>query len=787
MTENRYFENGNGISRYNGSYNMSLNSLFALALLHLIGWPIMGAAANSQTPTERPNILLIIADDWSFPHASVYGDRSVKTPHFDRIAREGLLFDHAYVSSPSCTPSRASILTGQHFWRLKEGANLYGPLRPEFQTYPQILEEHGYFVGYSEKGWGPGNHDGRDHNPAGPYFRDFTDFLSNKPQGAPFCYWFGSFNPHRGYQVGSGEKAGINLKNIDLPPFFPDVPEVRGDLADYYAEVQDFDDEIGEILFSLEQIEQLDKTLIVVTSDNGMPFPRCKSNLYDFGVRVPLAIRWRQHFDFSGIRSIPISLTDLAPTFLEAAGIEIPDEVTGQSLLPLFRDDGGSLIREYVYFGKERHVPGQEQGDWRGYPMRAIRSHQYLYIENLFPHLWPAGTPNFQTASFYPGYFADIDGSPTRSYMIRHRQDSKDYEEIYHASFNRRPAEELYDLRTDPDQVINVASDPAYQKIKTTLFEALQKERINTGDPRLTGDDEVFENFPYTGGTILPPTFVRKNRHFATFKIDAFPTSQMGNPTVEILTPINVRYEERFPVIYMLDGQNLFHEITASTNSERPDWQVDEVLDSMHLATGMDKAIVVGIHSDPVDRTHHFTPDRPARTESAEASQEGDDIEGRSKHHRPQAKDYLRFIVDELKPYIDANFKVKREKEATFIAGADLAGLTSTYAICEYPDVFGGSASLSPSWSILDDAIISYLTDHLPDPTTHRIFFDHFRSDIDLVSSRYQEEVDDIVIAKGYDRNSNWNTRVLGATESEHRWRNRLTAALQFLLDINSR
>src|SRR6185503_13989215 len=192
---------------------------------------------------QRPNILLVVADDWSHPHAGAYGDRTVKTPAFDRVAREGALFENAFTTAPSCTPSRAAILTGQTPHRLAEGGNLHSFLPARFAVYPDLLEAAGYHVGFTGKGWGPGRFEpgGRTRNPAGPAFESFEAFLQKRPSGAPFCYWFGSNHPHRPYQAGSGARAGLRAESVAVPAFLPDTPEVRNDLLDYYQEVQLFD------------------------------------------------------------------------------------------------------------------------------------------------------------------------------------------------------------------------------------------------------------------------------------------------------------------------------------------------------------------------------------------------------------------------------------------------------------------------------------------------------------------------------------------------------------------
>lgn len=451
---------------------------------------------------SRPNILFAIADDWGWPHAGVYGDPVVKTPTFDRLAREGILFDHAYVSSPSCTPSRGAILTGQWHWRLEGAANLWSVFPDKFATYPEIMAKAGYFVGVSGKGWGPGRTESAGRQPAGKRFRNFQQFLSQRPEGKPFCYWLGTSDPHRPYKKGSGKASGMDITKIKLPACFPDSPEVRNDVADYYFEVQRFDKLVGDALKSLEEIGELDNTMIVMTGDHGMPFPRGKSNLYDTGVRVPLAVRWPAGIQASRTINDFVSLTDLAPTFLEAASIEVPADMTGHSLLDLFgQKKSGQPVpdRDFVLVGKERHVPGQERPDMGGYPCRAIRTHDFLYIRNFKPDRWPNGTPHYEKAAIKGAWLADCDNGPTKTYMVENRTASANHERLYDLAFAKRPAEELYDLKKDPDQLDNVASDPDYSEVKKQLAARLTAKLKESGDPRIVGGVD-FDSFKYLGG-----------------------------------------------------------------------------------------------------------------------------------------------------------------------------------------------------------------------------------------------------------------------------------------------
>lgn len=484
-------------------------------LLALSPWhPARGA--EDPAAESRPNILFAIADDWGWPHAGAYGDPVVETPTFDRIAREGVLFRHAYVSSPSCTPSRGAILTGQWHWRLEQGANLWSVFPDKFATYPELLQEDGYVAGVTGKGWGPGRTETPGRNLAGQRYKNFRSFLEQRDDGEPFCFWLGSSDPHRPYERGSGRASGMDLQAIDLPGCFPDHPTVRGDVADYYFEVQRFDRLVGDALAALQEIGELDNTIVVMTGDHGMPFPRGKSNLYDLGTRVPLAIRWPDKVP--GGRTVDdfVSLTDLAVTFLDAAsGVEPPEGMTGRSLMPILASEKSGRVdpkRDYVLTGKERHVPSQEEPNMGGYPSRAIRTHDFLYIRNFRPERWPNGTPNYRQAAIPGAWYADTDNGPTKSYIIENRDKDATHRKYYELSFGKRPAEELYDLNLDPEQLHNVADDPVYADVKQRLSEKLMDRLQATGDPRAFGKGDKFDEYRYLGGAPKHPDWRGQDR-----------------------------------------------------------------------------------------------------------------------------------------------------------------------------------------------------------------------------------------------------------------------------------
>lgn len=456
---------------------------------------IIARRSKALAADRRPNILYCLGDDYSWPHAGVYGDKVVHTPTFDRVAREGVLFTHTFCAAPSCTPSRAAMLTGQAPHRLEEGGNLHGFLPARFKVYPDLLEEAGYRVGFTRKGWGPGNVEagGRKRNPAGPVYANFEAFLKSTPEEKPFCFWFGSNDPHRPYPLGAGLKLGLKLEDVQVPPIWPDTPEVRSDILDYYFKVERFDRDVGELLRLLEASGKLDNTIVVMTGDNGWPFPRAKANLYDAGTRQPLAVRWPAMAKGGRILDDFINLTDLAPTFLEAGGLKPLPEMTGRSFLGLVTGSERPGQRTRTFVERERHA-NVRKGDL-SYPARAIRTREYLYIRNFRPDRWPAGDPEMYVAV---GPYGDCDAGPTKEFILDHRSEEK-YAKYYELAFAKRPAEELYDLAHDPHQLTNVADRAGFDGTKKRLRAELDRWMKETADPRATVDDDRWDKYPYFG------------------------------------------------------------------------------------------------------------------------------------------------------------------------------------------------------------------------------------------------------------------------------------------------
>ncbi len=463
------------------------------------------AALPVVAQAKRPNILFAIADDWGWPHAGAYGCTWVETPAFDRLAAEGVLLANCFTSNPKCSPCRASILTGRNTWQLEEAVNHFGVFPANWEVFPDLLEKAGYRVGYTGKGWGPGDYKagGFARNPAGPeyarhtleppfrsmsnkdYAGNFEDFLEGREPGQPFCFWFGTHEPHRAFQDGAGAISGKRHQDVDLPAFYPDDVTIRRDLADYAVESEWFDTHLGRILAKLEEIGELDSTLVIATSDHGMPFPRVKGQIYEYGFHLPLAVRWGGGREGRTVEDF-INVRDFAPTILEVAGVEVPDSMTGSSFAGILDSDEGGWIdpdRNRMLVGKERHDLGRPN-DW-GYPVRAIRTPEYLYVRNYEPDRWPAGNPE-------TGY-RNCDGSPTKSRLVGRFDDN------YRLSFGKRPAEELYRVDRDRDCVHDLADDPALATVKKDLRAELQARLEADGDPRALGEAGVFDTYKYTG------------------------------------------------------------------------------------------------------------------------------------------------------------------------------------------------------------------------------------------------------------------------------------------------
>lgn len=478
--------------------------------------PILGMGQSSDK-NNSPNILFAIADDASYPHMGAYGTEWIETPAFDRVAEQGILFNRAYVPNPKCAPSRSIILTGRNSWQLEEAANHWPYFPQKFKVFPEVLAEHGYFVGATGKKWAPGIAETADGEPrsltgiaydeyrAEPptsmisntdYAANFKAFLEDRPAGQPFSFWYGSREPHRRYEYRSGVvKGGKDPADIgSIPAFWPDNDSIRIDMLDYAFEIEHFDRHLGKMLALLEEYGELQNTIVVVTADNGMPFPRIKGQTYEHSAHMPLAIMWPEGIEQAGrVVDDFVSFADFAPTFIELAGLDWEETgmhpTVGWSLTDIFTSEKGGQVnpqRDHVLLGKERHDVGRPY-DW-GYPIRGIIRGDMMYLRNFEPNRWPVGNPE-------TGYL-NTDGSPTKTFILDHRSTAGMYH-YWDQNFGKRPAEELYNIAKDPDALHNLADDPEYsetkQKLKTELYQTLKEQE----DPRMFGRGHVFDGYRY--------------------------------------------------------------------------------------------------------------------------------------------------------------------------------------------------------------------------------------------------------------------------------------------------
>lgn len=460
---------------------------------------------------NRPNILLCIADDASRLTFGPYGCGYSNTPAVDYLAANGVVFTNAYTQNPKSSPSRACLVTGMFSWQLKEAANHWPKFPDQFRCYPHIMMDNGYYVGFTGKGWGPGLFD-MDYNPAGPEYNHITDknvpakgissidyaenfryFLENNTDNKPFCFWLGTKEPHRGYELDSWKRNGKNIEDVNVQPFLPQNDIVKGDLLDYTVEVEWFDRHIGEAIKILEEKGLLDNTVIIVTSDHGMPFPRVKGQIYDEAFHVPFVVYWKGRIKPGRTVSDYIGFHDVAPTVMEIAGMTPDPQMSGKSFLDVLMSGSNGRIdksRDHMILCKERHDVGRanEDGVDLGYPVRAIKTDRYLYVRNYEPLRWPVGNPEY-------GY-RNCDDSPTKSYLMSLAPEDSDYG-LFELSFGMRPEEELYLVKKDPHCMNNVAYDKRYRTVKRRLLKQMESELKSSGDPRMFGKGYWFDHYPH--------------------------------------------------------------------------------------------------------------------------------------------------------------------------------------------------------------------------------------------------------------------------------------------------
>jgi len=524
-----------------------MKALSSVIICSLGGGVILSSCQpKEKKDTQHPNILIAISDDQSFVHTSFAGCKFVNTPGFDRVAHSGIFFTNCFAGSPGSAPSRSSLVTGRYHWQNESSGQHASSWLKKYVPFADALKANGYHTGFTGKGVGPFQYarneldslwreenaagkaynsiqykkgDPSDERPAGGigatnYYANFLDFMKKRHEGQPFYFWYGATEPHRAYEQDSWRRNGKDPALVEVPEFLPDNDIIRGDLLDYAVEIEWFDLHLTRILNYLDSVGELDNTIVIVTGDNGMPFPRGKALSYEYGVHVPLAISYPEGFPGNRIVNDPVSFADMAPTILEMTNTK-PEgmmPIFGKSIVNILKSGKSGIVDEtkkYVFAGRERHSSSR----WNnlGYPLRSIRSEQYLLIWNMKPELWPAGDPqaiDTETGKLRPMYgidekgihhsdwaFTDVDASPSKSFLIENHNDPN-LKNYFDLAYEKRPEFELYDVKKDPYCLNNISENPRFSDVNQEMKDALLKELKRSGDPRIVGPDkEIFETY----------------------------------------------------------------------------------------------------------------------------------------------------------------------------------------------------------------------------------------------------------------------------------------------------
>jgi len=502
---------------------------------------------SKKEETKRPNILFAISDDQSFAHTSFAGCNFIETPAFDRVATEGVYFTNCIAGSPGCAPSRSSIVTGRYHWQNEQSGQHASSWLKKYVPFVDLLKANGYVTGRTGKGVSPfryarseadslwrktdaggimhstiqykrGSED--DERTAGGigsynYFENFKFFMDSVKADKPFFFWYGANEPHRKFEQDSWKRTDKKLADVEVPGFFPDHEIVRGDILDYAIEIEWFDLHLQRMLKYLEDIGELENTIVIVTSDNGMAFPRAKANGYEYGVHVPFAIRFPKDFPGGRIVDDPLSFADLAPTILELTKTNSKEmlPISGRSIVNTLKTKKQGVIdtdKKYVFAGRERHSSSRYR-NW-GYPQRMMRSKDFLLVWNMKPERWPAGAPQRivkgTTNKLLPMYgidengvhhsewaFTDIDAAPTKSYIIENWENEyvSPFFDLAHA---KRPEFELFDIQNDTYCLNNLIGNSDFAKVEKEMKSVLLEELKKSEDPRIVGlDKEIFDSY----------------------------------------------------------------------------------------------------------------------------------------------------------------------------------------------------------------------------------------------------------------------------------------------------
>lgn len=466
--------------------------LISAVLLALFAAASAPGRAQPPASPPPPNILLVLSDDHSAAFMGCYGDKVIRTPTFDRFAAQGMRFDRAYVASPQCVPSRAALMSGRSPVAIAM-TRFSAPLPADVVAFPELLRARaGYYTGICGRSYhldgsrtppeteavfekyGLRTFDKRvDYLPKGAQGRErlptlMNAFFDQAPPGKPWFLQVGFSDPHRPLDKNAVADKHDPAK-LALPPFFPDTPAVREDLARYCDEVSRLDADFGRVLKVLEE-RGLDKnTLVLFMGDNGGALLRGKGTLYELGVRVPLLVRWPGGVKAGASTTALVSGEDLAPTFLQAAGVPVPQEMTGKSFLPLLRGDN-SGERTYVFSERGAHGSGLPTNTVNFDLGRCVVSKTHKLVYNA---LWQL-----------PYSPVDFAGDPFWKEIQALNQAGKLAPELARLYFPAagRPIFELFELASDPHEMTNLAGKPEQALVEQEMKAALQEWMILNRD-----------------------------------------------------------------------------------------------------------------------------------------------------------------------------------------------------------------------------------------------------------------------------------------------------------------
>ena len=470
------------------------------------GLGLSSRAAGKSDKPAGPNFVLIIGDDISVDDFGCYGHPNIRTPHVDKLAKGGLRFTNAYLTTSQCSPTRCSLITGRY--PHNTGApELHSPLPAGQVMFPAILKEAGYYTAAAGK-WHMGKYarvafDKIAGGGAGGEER-WVQCLQERPRGKPFLMWFAAYDAHRGWSPDKGAKPHTP-KDAVIPPYLIDSPAARKDMAQYYDEIQRLDRYTGLVVDELKKQGVLDNTVIVFMADNGRPFPRCKTRLYDSGIKTPLVLHWPAGLKYKGkVSGSLVSTIDLGPTILELAALKTPKSFQGLSMTPLLADPKAS-IRKYVFAERNWHAQIAHE--------RMVRCGDYVYIRNAHPQL--------------PQICGLESQCPQKELRALAKQGKLTPAQM-DPLLEPRPAEELFNVSDFPNHIKNIADDPDHRKVLDSLRKIMDQWQKRTGDTVPSLDEATPDRFDRRTGK--PFTTKRPRRKIRLIPGQTTGASKINDP-----------------------------------------------------------------------------------------------------------------------------------------------------------------------------------------------------------------------------------------------------------------